>query len=681
VTATFCDEIGALFGGVVGDSAGPPGAHTSGIVSCDIVGHSAADVSRQLSRVAELNEIVASTIATSPAGQVVWASGGDGGHVLFLQKSWQQPALDLILALRTWSDVNDVPLRITGHHGVVASVPGADGRVQMVGNAINYAGWLLTQVTHEGIVVSDAFRREIVVTETDPVTTFSEPRSIPHTELPPQLLFLMSTDGFQSEWGRAPQGDHDGLEFAVAQGGGWDLLYFAKRIWQVNSTDRDVMRALEDVRPDHLRYQRTTSEMGDVNPFFGHLSTDELQEVLRFGQLVERRRGEFVCRYDEPGDTMWVILRGRVGVYNSEGDGFGGTAKPKHVQQQGEIVGELAFALSRNRTADLVALTDVALLSFSYEDAQLRMAMTKVGETAARQVSAFINYRVLQHVGDNAPYLLGTNRTGPLAMGSRPWEYALAVLRKHCELLVVDTRSLDLVLDDIAPPASRGRGLYILVAGAVRTGDSRNSLLKGKDFPVLWTDVPNLVPAQPGTYRVHEEPVKVLRIAAEGLEELEAPQRQALRRTLPRALASPADKYEFDVFLCHSKRDWPLVSQVRNRLARANISCWVDEEHTPPGISVTESMERGLRSSRYLLACVSADFAQSAWAQHELRAILHLDVQRRSGNSILVLMLNEHDGDDLVPLFVRDAKRINYANAGEFDALMTFLQSRDTAAG
>ncbi len=293
-------------------------------------------------------------------------------------------------------------------------------------------------------------------------------------------------------------------------------------------------------------------------------------------------------------------------------------------------------------------------------------------------MSAFINDRVLQHVSDNAPYLLGSQRTGPLAAGPRRWEDALTVLRKHCELLVVDTRPLDLHLDSIAPPTARGRGLFVLVAGAVRANESGSSPLRGKDFPVLWIDVPNLVPSRSTAYRVHEEPVKVLRIAAEGLEELEPRKREALRHALPRALSSPAEKYEFDVFLCHAKGDWPVVSRVRERLAAANISCWVDEENTPPGASITDSMERGLRSSRYLLACVSPNFAQSVWARHEVRAVLHLDVQRRSGNSILVLMLNDDDDEnELVPLFVQDAKRVRYTRSAEFESLVRFLRERD----
>jgi hypothetical protein len=148
--------------------------YTVGIVSCDIVGHSSATAQNQLSRVAAINEIVARTIESGPAGKVVWASGGDGGHVLFLQEYWQQPAVNLILTLRQWTYSEGVLLRIIGHYGVVAPVQGADGRVQMVGEAINYAARLLTQAPHKkGVVVSEVFRREIVSTTVEPAIEIS----------------------------------------------------------------------------------------------------------------------------------------------------------------------------------------------------------------------------------------------------------------------------------------------------------------------------------------------------------------------------------------------------------------------------------------------------------------------------------------------------------------------------
>jgi len=645
------------------------------IVSCDILGHKTAEDADQIRRVAAINEIVAGVIGDCAPGDVVWSSGGDGGHVVFRQESWQQVAIGLMRDLFLWSREERVTLRITGHRGIVSHVRGADGRVQLVGRGINYAGWMLTQVSREGMVVSDSFRKAVETHPVEPAAEFHEPRYIPNLEFSPELFFLMSFAEMRSNWVNLPRGDRAELEAAVKEGRAWDILYYAKRLWQVNSVDQKVAPALEGVKPN-LRYRDSQSGAVETNPLFGNFGPDELKEILRLGQLVERRRGEVICRYGEAGDTLFTILHGQVGVYHSEGEDFHGTAEPKYVMGPGEIVGELAYALSRNRTAEMVALTDVAMISFSNEELRQRLSHTSVGETALRQVTTFINFRVLQHVSDNAVYLLGPRRTGPLAEGRKSWEDTLVDLRKHCALVTVESPVLELTLDDVVTPASEHQGLHILAAGAVTSPESGPEPLNGIDFPVLWADIPRILAPQQRTYHVVDEPVKVFSISARGLGELEARKREALRRSLRRKVGRAAGKYEFDVYLCHSKRDWPVVSEIHQRMTEAGISCWLDDERIKPGVAVTKTVEDGLRSSRFLMACVSENFARSEWAQRELQAVLHLDVKRRDGGSILLLMLDASaDKDEVIPLLLRDVKRVHYTRSGEFADLMAYIVS------
>lgn len=655
------------------DRDNAPGQYGVAIVSCDILGHSSAAFPDQVDRVAAINEIVGYAIRSSPEGDVVWASGGDGGHVAFRQESWQQPALSLILSLYRWSVAHGVGLRITAHHGQVTDIEGADGRVQLVGVGINYAGRLLSQVSREGVVVTDAFRRGIEVVDVTPAVAFRDSRSIPTLGFEPQLLFLMSCDGIRSAWVDPVPGDQAALAFAVDNDKSWDVLYYCKRIWEVNSAAPEAERAMRNVKSHRLAYRSGRGHSEEINPFLGNLQPDEMQEILRLGQLVERRRGEVICRYEDAGNTMFVVLRGQVGVFNSEGKGFDGAAEAKHVHSQGEIVGELAYALSRNRTADLTALTDVALLSFTNETLRNSLSKTQVGESVGRRVSSFINYRVLQHVSDNAPYLLGPRRTGPLAAGGTSWNEALLGLQRTCELVDVDTRALDLTLDRVPLRGAEPHGLCILVAGTLREHDS-GTLLDGAEFPVLWVDIPNLVSLPSSIYHVQEEPVKILRIGAAGIDGLTPPKRIALRDALPRALRRRTGEYEFDVFLCHSKRDWPVVSRIHERLTDAGITCWLDDDRLAPGARVTEAIETGLRSSKFLLACVSENFAQSEWAKLELQASLHLDVKRRDRDSVILLMLDgEYSKDDVVPLLARDTRRVRYTRGTEFERLIDYL--------
>lgn len=497
------------------------------IVSCDVIRHSSADERDQLARVTAINDMVAEAIAGCAEGDVVWASGGDGGHVLFRQEAWEQAALDLAFGLRDWSLREDVPLRITCHRGQVFHIVGADGRVQPVGPGINDAGALLARV-NTGIVASDAFRQAVPAVDVD----FHDPRRFLGSDGRLHWIHLMSSSRRRSSWGATDRSEHAALESAVVAGRSWDILYHAKRIWQSGSEDRIVARSVEAVEPSKLKYTDKRTGKDELNPFLGQPHRDELVEMLRLGKLVERRRGEFICHYGDSGDSLFVILRGEVGVFNSEGEDRPGVL---HTLRQGEIVGELAYAFARDRTADLVALTDVALLSFKYDDVHL-LSNASIGSAAARNVALFINYRALQHVSDNAPYLLGPDRNGPLSAGERGWGETLAALRRHTSLITLRRLPVHLTVDFVAAEAPKQKGIYILAGGTL---EAEGRLLEGHDFPVLWVDLPRFLTERSRKYRVRSQVVKVLRIGARGIAELDAAQREALHRELSAETSEP----------------------------------------------------------------------------------------------------------------------------------------------
>ncbi|GHH48705.1 cyclic nucleotide-binding domain-containing protein [Lentzea cavernae] len=499
------------------------------IVSCDVIRHSSADERDQLARVTAINDMVAEAVAGSAEGDVVWASGGDGGHVLFRQEAWEQAALDLAFRWKGWSLRERVPLRIVCHRGPVAHITGADGRSQPVGHGINDAGNLLAHVD-VGIVASDAFRKAMAhVPEVD----FHDPRRLLANDGRLHWIHLLSCGHDRSSWGTSFQNDHAALESAVTQGRSWDILYHAKRIWQSSSEDRAVARGIEAIEQSKLKFTDRRTGKDELNPFLGQSHLDELAAMLRLGKLVERRRGEFICHYGDSGDSLFVILRGEVGVFNSEGEDRPGVL---HTLRQGEIVGELAYALARDRTADLVALTDVALLSFKYEDVHL-LSTASIGSAAARNVALFINYRALQHVSDNAPYLLGPDRDGPLNAGERGWDETLAAVRRHAELITLRKLPFELTVDLVSAEAPKRKGIYVLAGGTL---EAEGELLEGRDFPVLWVDLPRFLSTRPRTYGVRSQVVKILWIGAGGIAELDPGQRAALHRELGAVTAEPA---------------------------------------------------------------------------------------------------------------------------------------------
>jgi hypothetical protein len=663
-----------------------PPQYAAAIVSCDIVTHSHAPLKDQLTRVDAINKIVRKTITSSDPATVVWCSGGDGGHVVFRGERWQQAAIDLIRDLHQWSSAQQIALRIAGHHGPLFDIVGADGRTQPVGEAINCSGWLLTQVGDEGVVVTDAFRREFEAADSEPPVHFHDSRFIPRSKSKGHLLHLMSDQEIRSQWKIPGTGDwaalvHTKDALSTAENGGWDVLYFAKRIWQVKVVDEDedegVRDALLSILPRHLRYRDATPVPEDINPILGRLQPEELARFLRLGQLVERRRGEFLCQYGEPGDTMFVILRGSVGVYNADGKGYSEEPEPRYVHRRGEIVGELAYALARNRTADLVALTDVALLSFNNNEVRSRLAGTKAGEAAIRQVDMYVNYRVLQHV---SAYLLRAGRIDSAATGKPSWDKAMAKLRGYVTLIDIDPSDIDtpdfqVESWTVSPGPGRHSGVYILTRGTVT--DSAGATLRSANFPVLRVDLPRL--PHPGmTYRTPDEPIQILHIAAEGIDELSFTQKNALRSAFQQSIEDGSAEYEFDVFLCHSKLDEVVVREIYERLQAAGVRCWFDDDDIAPDSWITEEIDRGLAGSRFVLACLSGNFTKSIWAQRELRSRLH-GVKQPDTNRLLVLMLNDGDNkDDIISPLMRDHRRFYYRKGAQFERLVEYIISSRT---
>src|SRR5437879_3674660 len=127
-------------------------------VSCDIVGHSAEpDLQRQLERIQGINEIVKQTLSGQAPSAVIWASGGDGGHVAIATPDWVGVALRLISQFRAWSQEAGVRLRIVAHYGEVDRIEGASGIPQLVGPGINLAGRLLEYGDQGRVVVTKQF--------------------------------------------------------------------------------------------------------------------------------------------------------------------------------------------------------------------------------------------------------------------------------------------------------------------------------------------------------------------------------------------------------------------------------------------------------------------------------------------------------------------------------------------
>ncbi|WP_284743920.1 cyclic nucleotide-binding domain-containing protein [Amycolatopsis sp. RTGN1] len=501
----------------LGTAEGPHAVDVA-IVSCDIVRHSRMNRSSQTHNVDSINKIVAKTLGAVTDGDIAWASGGDGGHVVLVGDMWQEPAIQLLADLREWAKVADAPLRITAHFGSVDRITGADGRHQFVGPGINFAAWIVNTGSPECIVVSDAFRLAYEHSPADLEVTFHDMRILRDKNMEPAQLWLMSFEQTQSHWGLPVDEDQEGLKRALSTSDSWSAMYFTKRIMQINSNDTKAIDAIHRIAESGLMYE--DPHRGKTsNPFLGKLPGRTLKELVQLGELIERDAYEVICRFGDHGDTMFVILHGQVGVYNSEGQGSANPSEPAHVMNEGNIVGELAVTLGRSRTADLVTLTKTSLLSFDIQEIYRRLPKDDPTLTAIQE---FIDSRTLEHLCDNAPYF-----DEALTAGSGSKAEAVSNLAYASHSLTLNPPDL-VITFELVEPINGGNGLYILISG-VLSGLDFEGLLQPDKFPILWARLPGVPVQVERQYKIEDGQVKIFHINSDALgERLETAKRARL---------------------------------------------------------------------------------------------------------------------------------------------------------
>lgn len=94
-----------------------------------------------------------------------------------------------------------------------------------------------------------------------------------------------------------------------------------------------------------------------------------------------------------------------------------------------------------------------------------------------------------------------------------------------------------------------------------------------------------------------------------------------------------------DVFICHASEDKRLVVEpLAAELEKRNVSVWFDKTEIKWGDSLTQKVNDGLASSRFVIVVISKFFMSKNWPQRELGAALAREIS--SGQvSVLPLMV------------------------------------------
>jgi len=89
------------------------------------------------------------------------------------------------------------------------------------------------------------------------------------------------------------------------------------------------------------------------NTFFGSLSDNALDALIHRGHIKKFAAGDFICRRQERGDTLMVIVTGRIKVMSNSVDG---KEIVLNFLGPGDTTGEIAVLDGKQRTADVIAL-------------------------------------------------------------------------------------------------------------------------------------------------------------------------------------------------------------------------------------------------------------------------------------------------------------------------------------
>lgn len=93
-----------------------------------------------------------------------------------------------------------------------------------------------------------------------------------------------------------------------------------------------------------------------------YLGEDEAGRLLAEGSLRRLGAGEVLFKAGDPGESLFVILQGRVHVFRTL---KGGVVKTLVVLGYGSIIGEVSVIDRQERSASIAALDDSALYELS----------------------------------------------------------------------------------------------------------------------------------------------------------------------------------------------------------------------------------------------------------------------------------------------------------------------------
>jgi photosystem II stability/assembly factor-like uncharacterized protein len=109
-------------------------------------------------------------------------------------------------------------------------------------------------------------------------------------------------------------------------------------------------------------------------------------------------------------------------------------------------------------------------------------------------------------------------------------------------------------------------------------------------------------------------------------------------------------RFAFDAFVSYAHADVEFTRKLVDRLREAGFRVWLDEEEMPAGERFRDIIQKGIRTSRHLIAVLTAEYAARRWTQREVDLFdLPASQQRRR---VLAVTLDEIEDRKLDQVFL-----------------------------
>lgn len=141
-------------------------------------------------------------------------------------------------------------------------------------------------------------------------------------------------------------------------------------------------------------------------------SDEEIQKVFDAGSLRKFKSGEKLCSQDQVGESMFIILSGRVRMIVHKDDG---SEQVLGILQQGDHFGELVLLIGDRRTATATALMDTEVIEIAKGD--FHDLVKQVPEflfNLSRTISGWLRSQLTGEITRNRLGIIGLIRSSEL---------------------------------------------------------------------------------------------------------------------------------------------------------------------------------------------------------------------------------------------------------------------------